>query len=70
MGELAETLRALAKDLDELAKKSLAKGLTDKEYFSKIEGLYDEFGGLVMRLRARGLIEPEVAEELLQLKKE
>jgi hypothetical protein len=41
MGELAEILRSLAKDLDELIKKSVEKGLhEDKEYFSQIRGLY------------------------------
>jgi hypothetical protein len=69
MGELAEILRSLAKDLDELIKKSVEKGLhEDKEYFSQIRGLYRYFGSILMDLRAKGLIEKEVAEELLQLK--
>ena len=70
MGELAESTKELDKALDKVAKRSIEKGLgEDKEYFSKIRALFGNFGWILMDLRVRGLIEPEVAEELLQLRK-
>lgn len=65
---LAETLKGLMKELKELSAKSIEKGLTDREYFSKIEEAYGAIGALLMILVARGQIKPEVAEELMQLK--
>ena len=67
MGEIGLLLADMGKDLGKLAKELATRKCTDGELFTEVEGIGGHFGALVMKMRIKGLIEPEVAEELMQL---
>ena len=57
----------MGKDLGKLAKELATRKYTDGELFREIEGIGGHFGALVVKMRLKGLLDDEVAEELMQL---
>ena len=67
MGGIGLLMADIGRDLGKLANELATRKYTDGRFFSEIEEMLGHFGALVMKMRAKGLIEPEVAEELMQL---
>lgn len=68
MGEIGLLLAEARDELSKLAKELATRKYTDGELFKEVEGMLGHFGALIMKMSAKGLINEEVAEELLQLK--